>query len=146
MDSGMTPPSKQIRPADSPQSSLSWFARAAAIACASIVVFGGGLYGAYSRTSTPTSRRHISPIYFSPASSRTRAWLEFPAYDLPPLPKYLIGATFRLAQLPMPRPGMAGNGTIIMAISATPLTLWVARMPIIVVGAIGCLAIFASVS
>ena len=71
------------------------------------------------------------------------AWLDFPAYDLPPLPKYLIGLSFRLARLPMPKPGAAWAWYDHYGHFGTSLTLSVARLPILFVGALGCVAIFA---
>ncbi len=72
------------------------------------------------------------------------AWLNAVSYDLVPLPKYLINFSFRLAGIPRPAPEAAMHwyrdtayrwGSIQVLITA--------RLPSIVMGAIGCVAIFA---
>ncbi|MDB5351577.1 MAG: family glycosyltransferase, 4-amino-4-deoxy-L-arabinose transferase [Planctomycetota bacterium] len=80
-------------------------------------------------------------------SGRTNSplWLEYPAYDLPPLPKYLIGASLQLH-------GIARTGRS-WAIAwyrdpgearfVTAESLQAARMPSLLLGALGCVAIFA---
>ena len=144
-DSGMTPPLKRNRPADSPQSSLSWIYKGAAIGCRALDrgVRHGGLFGKFFEDEYAYISQSYFADFFFAGNFEDPAWLEFPAYDLPPLPKYLIGAAFRLAQLPMPRPGAWWEWYDHYGHFGTPLTLWVARLPIVFVGAIGCLAIFA---
>lgn len=67
------------------------------------------------------------------------AWVDFPAYDLVPLPKYLIGATLWVAG--EPRPGPAAARTWYANTHArfgTPRTLSAARVPFVLMGAAGC--------
>jgi 4-amino-4-deoxy-L-arabinose transferase-like glycosyltransferase len=73
-----------------------------------------------------------------------RAWIEYPAIDLPPLPKYLIGLSLRAAG--HRRPGRAAarhwyqaRGAIVGSAS----DLWVARWPSVILGGIGCAALYA---
>jgi len=70
------------------------------------------------------------------------AWLAFPAYDLPPLPKYLIGLSLRMAHQPVPGPKAAWAWYDHYGHFGTSLTLTIARLPILFVGALGCVAIF----
>lgn len=73
-----------------------------------------------------------------------RAWVEGPAYDLPPLPKYLIGWTLRAAGFSYP-----GQNSWSLWYENTsrrfdpPGALAVARIPAAVLGALGCVAVFA---
>jgi 4-amino-4-deoxy-L-arabinose transferase-like glycosyltransferase len=72
-------------------------------------------------------------------------WLEYPAYDLPPLPKYLINVSLRLHRQPRPgrlwamrwyeNPGEARHVTL--------ANLHAARIPSVLMGALGCVAVFA---
>ena len=72
-------------------------------------------------------------------------WLEYPAYDLPPLPKYLIGASLQLHG--MPRPGRSWAidwyHNTSEARFASDVKLQAARIPAVFCGALGCVAIFA---
>ena len=139
----MTPSHQRNRPADSPQTLRSWFWKAAAIACAAMAVFASGLFATFFEDEYAyISQSYYADLFFA-GRFNDLAWLDFPAYDLPPLPKYLIGLAFRLAQLPMPKPGAAWAWYDHYGHFGTPLTLWVARLPIIFVGALGCVAIFA---
>ncbi len=71
------------------------------------------------------------------------AWLEYPAYDLPPLPKYLIGASVHLGGFRSPRPADArawyGNTSLRFD---PPGALTAARAPMVVVGAVGVVAVY----
>ena len=72
------------------------------------------------------------------------AWLEYAAYDLPPLPKYLIGVAlwgggYRRPDLDSAR---RWYGTGLKSEFAGTPQLIVARRPAVVLGALGCVAIF----
>jgi hypothetical protein len=71
------------------------------------------------------------------------AWLEYPALDLPPLPKYLIGVALLSGGEPLPGRGAArlwyANTS---ARFETAETLTRARRPSVILGALGCVAIF----
>lgn len=70
-------------------------------------------------------------------------WLEYPAYDLPPLPKYLFGLALRAGGYH--RPGRAdalkwyGDTR---SQSGTTATLTLARWPTVLFGALGCVAVY----
>ena len=71
------------------------------------------------------------------------SWLEFPAYDLPPLPKYLIGAALWLADTPTPGPREAGAWYLNTSLRFDPPgALAAARVPFVAVGVLGCVAIY----
>jgi hypothetical protein len=139
---GITPSHQCASAADSPQALRSWYWTAAVIAIAAIAVFAGGLFAKFFEDEYAyISQTYYSDLFFA-GRFQDPAWLDYPAYDLPPLPKYLIGITFRLAGLPMPGPRSAWAWYDHYGHFGTPLTLWVARLPILLVGAIGCVAIF----
>ncbi len=72
------------------------------------------------------------------------AWVEYHAYDLPPLPKYLIGAALNVSgDRP---PGRLAAGAWFHNIKrpiVSPKMLQAARWPSVFLGAIGCAALFA---
>lgn len=72
-------------------------------------------------------------------------WLEYAAYDLPPLPKYLIHASLRARGLPRPerRWAIAWYANPGESRFVTPEGLRAARAPIWPFGVIACLALFA---
>jgi 4-amino-4-deoxy-L-arabinose transferase-like glycosyltransferase len=90
---------------------------------------------------------YISQSYYADLFFRGHVndwtWLDLPAYDLPPLPKYLIGFSLRSCQLPMPRPIDTHLWYQSYRSFGPPATLTAARVPIILVGVLGCVAIFA---
>jgi 4-amino-4-deoxy-L-arabinose transferase-like glycosyltransferase len=72
------------------------------------------------------------------------AWLDYGGYDLPPLPKYLIGFALRVGGYRRPGPAAAWewyHNT--KRRFETPASLTVARVPSVFFGALGCVAIFA---
>lgn len=70
-------------------------------------------------------------------------WIEFPALDHPPLAKYLIGLALRVGTFPRPtlRDAMAWYKDQSYR-PETPAALIAARRPIVVFGALGCVAVF----
>ncbi len=71
------------------------------------------------------------------------AWLEYPAYDLPPLPKYLIGGALFLGGYP--RPGRLAAQQWYFNTSSrfeSRESLTVARIPSVLLGALGVVAVF----
>ena len=72
-----------------------------------------------------------------------KLWLDAPAIDLQPLPKYLIGLAFRLAHLPMPGRADAWKWYDDYHSFGGKPTLVAARLTVIPLGALGCLALFA---
>jgi 4-amino-4-deoxy-L-arabinose transferase-like glycosyltransferase len=72
------------------------------------------------------------------------AWLTYAGYDLPPLPKYLIGVSLRAGGYRRPAPHAMWEwyeNTSRRFVPAEALT--VARIPSVLLGAVGCLAIYA---
>jgi hypothetical protein len=71
-------------------------------------------------------------------------WLDYPALDLPPLPKYLVGAALKTAGYPLPPPASAVAWYRDTSSRAgTHAMLTAARWPSVACGAIGCVALFA---
>jgi hypothetical protein len=74
----------------------------------------------------------------------SRAWLEYPGYDSSPLPKYLIGVTLRIAGYPRPGPDAARQWFRDTSSRFDPPGALVrVRVPFVVGGALGCVAIYA---
>jgi 4-amino-4-deoxy-L-arabinose transferase-like glycosyltransferase len=73
-----------------------------------------------------------------------RAWLDRLTYDLVPLPKYLINGAYRLAGIrrPRPRDAAAWYDNTSYQWGGGP-ELLVARLPSVLMGAVGCVALFA---
>lgn len=72
------------------------------------------------------------------------AWLEYPAFDLPPLAKYLVGFSWRVAG--HPRPGPMASAAWYADTNRrfeTSASLVAARVPMVILGALGCVAIYA---
>lgn len=71
------------------------------------------------------------------------AWVEYHAYDLPPLPKYLIGMAIEAAGFRPPDRLLAGLWFRNITQQLVPTTMIHAgRWPIVVMGALGCVAVF----
>lgn len=71
-------------------------------------------------------------------------WLDYPALDLPPLPKYLIGLSLKAAGYRLPPPTAAADWyRNTSSKSGTRAMLVAARWPSVISGAIGCMALFA---
>ncbi len=71
------------------------------------------------------------------------AWIAFPAVDQPPLEKYLVGLSLRAGG--HARPGLEAAQAWIQNSNlkiGTPGMLWAARWPSVILGALGCVAIF----
>lgn len=140
---GTTPPDQHSCPADSPQTLRSRLWLAAAVACTGLAVFGSGWFAAsFEDEYAYISQSYYADLFFA-GHFNDRAWLDLPAYDLPPLPKYLIGMTFRVAQLPMPTAVAARAWYDHYGHFGGLQSLWVARLPILFIGALGCVAILA---
>jgi 4-amino-4-deoxy-L-arabinose transferase-like glycosyltransferase len=114
------------------------------VAVLAAVVFGHDLAG---EPSFADEYAYLSQAYYAGlfASGRWNdpAWLEYPAYDLPPLPKYLIGAALWVGGYRSPGPAemRAWYANIDLKVGQ-PGALTVARVPIAAVGVAGCLAVY----
>ena len=143
LDSGMTPPHQRNRPADSPQSSLSWFRKAAVIGCAAMLVFGWGLFAkAFEDEYAYISQSYYADLFYA-GRFDDRAWLDFLGYDLQPLPKYLVGLSLRVANLPMPTAKDASEWYRSYKSFGALATLIAARVPFVLLGVLGCVALLA---
>jgi 4-amino-4-deoxy-L-arabinose transferase-like glycosyltransferase len=121
---------------------LAWAAGVFAVACA---VFGLSLG---DEPHFVDESAYVAQSYYADLFLEGRrddpAWLEYPAFDLPPLAKYLVGLSWRVAGYPRPGP---------MAASAwyddtsrrfeSPASLVAARVPMVILGGLGCVAIYA---
>ena len=119
--------------------------RRSSVGLVALVVFGWDLA---SEPFFADESAYYSQSYFAGTFASGRfndpAWLDYPAYDLPPLPKYLIGAALWLGGYTTPGPGR-GAGLVhvnTLARFDPPGALAAARVPMVVVGAIGCLAVY----
>jgi 4-amino-4-deoxy-L-arabinose transferase-like glycosyltransferase len=114
-----------------------------AIACAALAVFASGLYAkSFADEDAYISQSYYADLFFRGLFNDWR-WLDLPAYDLPPLPKYLIGFSLRSCQRPMPHPFNAHRWYGEYSSFGGKATLTAARVPIVLVGVLGCVAIFA---
>jgi 4-amino-4-deoxy-L-arabinose transferase-like glycosyltransferase len=88
---------------------------------------------------------YVSQAYFGPlwweGSWDDPSWLEYPGIDLPPLPKYLIAGMLRLGGHPMPDrlDAYAWYDNTASTFGGMELLVW-ARGPMVLLGAIGCMA------
>jgi 4-amino-4-deoxy-L-arabinose transferase-like glycosyltransferase len=74
---------------------------------------------------------------------RNTGWFEYMALDLPPLPKYVIGATLRAAGHPRPGPQSARDWYHNPNLKVgSDVDLLIARLPIALFGALGCVSAF----
>ena len=117
-----------------------------AVFLGAVVYFGWGMPG---EALFVDEAAFASQSYFWDLASSGRVdsplWLEYPAYDLPPLPKYLIGASLQLRGIPRPsRSAMiAWYANIHESRFLSDGMLVAARWPSVLFGAIGCVAVFA---
>src|SRR5438067_10068998 len=139
---GFTPPDQRARPADSPQTSMSSAGMAATLGGIALALFACGLCD----NSFVDEYAYITQSYYADHFFRGdfhhRDWLDFFALDLQPLPKYLIGLSLRAAHLPMPGPADARRWYKSYAPFGTQATLIIARLQFLVLGALGCAALF----
>ncbi|WP_422925978.1 ArnT family glycosyltransferase [Singulisphaera sp. PoT] len=88
------------------------------------------------------SQSYYASLFFD-GSRDHAAWLDYPAYDLPPLPKYLIGGALSLAQYPLPGPADARKWYNNIKYECGPhAMLRPARIPSAIIGMAGCVALF----
>jgi 4-amino-4-deoxy-L-arabinose transferase-like glycosyltransferase len=129
--------------ASSPSSWGSW-------AWAGIVLLVSGfLFGADLRAEPrfADESAYLSQSYFADLWLRgdvqSADWLEYPAIDLPPLPKYVIGLALRVGgyQRPGPEAARAWYLNINTPVGSAEM-LDAARWPSVLLGALGCLAVY----
>jgi len=121
---------------------MSWIWKALLLGCASLAVYGSSIHAKpFADEYAYITQSYYADFFFTGAVD-DRAWLDFFAYDLQPLPKYLIGLSLHCAKLPMPDPQAAWNWYKNYAPFGTSATLTAARWPSLVLGAVGCMALF----
>jgi 4-amino-4-deoxy-L-arabinose transferase-like glycosyltransferase len=139
----MTPPYQQSRPAKSLPAAMSWILKALLVGCAALVFFASSIHA----KSFEDEYAYITQSYYADrffkGKVNDRDWLDFFAYDLQPLPKYLIGLCLNFYDLRRPGPADARNWYLSYAHFGTGLTLAAARLPIVVLGSLGCVGLFA---
>jgi 4-amino-4-deoxy-L-arabinose transferase-like glycosyltransferase len=142
-DIGMTRAINHARPANSARFRITRTLHAALIFCAAIVVFASGLNARFFEDEYAyISQSYYADLFFTGRFNH-KLWLDAPAFDLQPVPKYLIGLAFRVAHLPMPGPADAWKWYENYHTFGGTATLLVARLTVIPLGALGCLALFA---
>jgi hypothetical protein len=138
----MTLSQQNDRSAESPKTSISSICKLVAV-CAVLLVFAGGLFS----KSFVDEYAYITQSYYTDylleGRFNDRAWLELYAYDLQPLPKYLIGLSLHLARFRLPGRGDAFNWYYWNYKSVGDYRmLAIARVPFVLLGVAGCIAIF----
>ncbi|MGZ5997658.1 MAG: phospholipid carrier-dependent glycosyltransferase, partial [Isosphaeraceae bacterium] len=137
-------PQHPSRSANSPAASRALFWKAGLVGILSAGLFSVGLGDEPFVDEYAYITQSYQPDLVFAGRANDRAWLEWVAFDLVPLPKYLINLSFRLAGVP--RPGRSAalawyRDTHYTWGSAQALT--VARLPSVLMGALGCASIFA---
>jgi 4-amino-4-deoxy-L-arabinose transferase-like glycosyltransferase len=138
---GITPPLTCAPTADSAQTSF--IRRAAALGCVALAVFASGVFDKSFEDEYAYINQSFYTDLFFDGDLNDALWLDRLAYDLQPLPKYLIGMALEAANLKMPRPADASKWYDDYHAFGRRSTLTVARIPFLPLGAIGCAAIFA---
>ncbi len=144
----MTRSHQSGRSANSPRSSISsaWLAAGVIVAAAGLVFALGLKAKPFVDEYAYISQSYYVDLLFA-GKTNDPAWLDLAAYDLQPLPKYLIGVCLRAARLPMPGPTNAHAWYYDKAHPYHPFggpqTLLIARLPTVALGVLGCLAILA---
>ena len=141
---GFTPPEQRARPTNSPQSSASLYRRAGMIGCLALTLFAFGLFDdSFVDEYAYITQSYYADLFFQ-GQFHHPAWLDVYAFDLQPLPKYLIGASLRLADLRIPGPADAFRWYHHYTPFGNQATLTVARIPFLLLGALGCVALLGS--
>ena len=111
-----------------------------------LVAFGLGVAAEahFADESAYITQSYYYDLFWLRGDRSDRQWLEYPALDLPPGAKYLIGAALDLAghRRPVPSEAMAWYHDIDRRPESGPM-LVAARVPAVILGALGCVATFA---
>jgi hypothetical protein len=120
-----------------------WIGRSAVIAAVALAVFAPGLVAKpFVDEYAYITQSFYADLFFE-GELNHRLWLDYFAYDLQPLPKYLIGLSLRTAHLPLPTSVDAANWYRNYKEFGDRATLIAARLPFLALGALGCVALFA---
>jgi 4-amino-4-deoxy-L-arabinose transferase-like glycosyltransferase len=109
-----------------------------------LAVFGLGVASEphFADESAYISQSYYYDLFWVQGNRTDKSWLEYPAVDLPPLAKYLIGAALHLAGHRRPDDPMAWYFDIHRRPESASMLL-AARVPAVILGALGCVATFA---
>jgi 4-amino-4-deoxy-L-arabinose transferase-like glycosyltransferase len=138
-------PEISLNSGDLPRSAQFFWPIAGLVGVVGLVVFGWNLADEphFADESAYFSQAYFADLFLVGARNDT-AWVEYPAYDLPPLPKYLMGWALRASGHKYP-----GRDTWLVWYRNTssrfdaPGALTAARVPSVVLGALGCVAVYA---
>jgi len=144
MTSGPNPPSQPVPSIESAPSLKSRLWLLALVGVVALAFFGSGILD----KPFVDEYAYISQSYYADllldGRTNDRAWLDFPAYDLVPLPKYGIGLALKAAGRLRPGPEAARMWYRDTSSQfGAPMDLTVARLPSIALGALGCVALAA---
>ena len=143
-DIGMTPSLNRAPVAQSMRPLIPRTWHAAIIFFAALAIFASSIHAKWFEDEYAYIAQSFYADLFFTGRFHDPLWIEEPAADLQPLPKYLIGFAFRLAHLPMPGYANAWNWYDHYGRFGGIETLTAARLTVIPLGALGCLALFAS--
>jgi hypothetical protein len=123
--------------------SIARTASAVGIFCGAFFVFASSLNARFFEDEYAyISQSYYADLFFT-GQFNHKLWLDLPALDLQPLPKYLIGLAFRVTHLPMPGPADAWKWYESYRTFGGKAALLTARLTVIPLGALGCIALFA---
>jgi hypothetical protein len=139
---GITPPEHRARSTNSPQPSTSLSRRAAVLGCLALALYATSLSAdAFVDEYAYITQSYYADWFFGGQFNRPD-WLDVFAFDLQPVPKYLIGASLRAAHLRMPGPMDAARWySNTGSRFGDRQTLITSRIPIPFLGALGCVAL-----
>ncbi|WZO96775.1 glycosyltransferase family 39 protein [Isosphaeraceae bacterium EP7] len=138
----MIPQIGTTRPASLKTRGWTW---GAAIGLSALLWFFVGIPGedAFVDEWAYVSQSYYADLYLS-GNWDDRMWLDYPAYDLPPLPKYTIGLSLMSQGYARPKRAAAVEWYRNTSYAAGPRSMLIAaRWPTAVFGAFGCVALFA---
>jgi 4-amino-4-deoxy-L-arabinose transferase-like glycosyltransferase len=139
----LTPPGRHSRPSNFPQSLASLWRLGAQIGLVATAVFASGIRDpSFVDEYAYITQSYYSDLFFG-GRLNDAAWLTYPAFDLPPLPKYCIGPGLRAIRVHMPGPRDAQRWYRNSHTQyGPPQALTVARLPFIATGVLGCVSVF----
>jgi len=140
----MPPPSQYVSDSISPYRSMIVWGCAVLVGLTSLGYFVNGIPDepVFVDESAYYSQSYYAKL-FAQRKRDDPAWLEYMAYDLPPLPKYLIGASLWHHGYPFPTADQARSWYQNTSLRFDPKgALAAARLPFAALGAFGCVALF----
>jgi 4-amino-4-deoxy-L-arabinose transferase-like glycosyltransferase len=123
----------------------SWFGALLVFACA---VFYFGYHLGHEANYFVDESAYLSQAFYAnlwiKGQTHDPAWLDFPAFDLPPMPKYLIGLAVWAGGYRAPGPDAWRLWYLNTSTRFDqPGELTAARWPSVILGALGCVAVYA---